>query len=47
MVQLYRRTAPSWEVARADALAMYKFSMLYLALLFVALALDRGLPFLP
>ena len=47
MVQLYARTAPSWEVARPDALSVYKFSMLYLALVFVALALARGLPFLP
>ena len=47
MVQLYAKTAPSWEVARPDALSVYKFSMLYLALVFVALALDRGLPFLP
>ncbi len=47
VVQLYAKTAPSWEVARPDALSVYKFSMLYLALVFVALALDRGLPFLP
>ena len=40
---LLRKTDPAADVARADALGLYKFSMLYLALVFLALVLDRSL----
>lgn len=39
-VQLLRETAPS-----GTAWGMYKYSLLYLALLFVAMGVDRALPF--
>ncbi len=45
MVQLYRQVDTEGEVARADTLALYKFSMLYLALIFLGLVLDRSLSF--
>ena len=43
MLNLLRRTGPAGDVARADALGLYKFTMLYLALVFLALVLDRSL----
>ncbi len=45
MLQLYRKAGPAQAVERQDALSLYKFSMLYLALVFLALVLDRSLPF--
>ena len=44
MAQLYvkgRQTPPGQNIERHDALAVYKFSMSYLALVMLALALDR------
>ena len=44
MAQLYvkgRQTLPGQNIERHDALAVYKFSMSYLALVMLALALDR------
>lgn len=41
--RLYRVVAAGQAVDRAVALPLYKFSMLYLALLFVAMSLDRAL----
>ena len=42
---LYRRIGEGQDVDRNDALALYKYSMLYLAVLFLTLAADRSLPF--
>jgi protoheme IX farnesyltransferase len=36
-VRLYQTLSPSW------TLSLYKYSMLYLALLFVAMAIDRAM----
>ena len=44
MGRLWQRSTPV--VTRADALSLYKFSMLYLALVFLALGLDRSLTLL-
>ena len=41
---LYRRTGEGRDVDRKEALALYKYSMLYLAVLFLTLAADRSLP---
>ena len=43
MAQLGRRAAAAGDVTRADCLGLYKFSMLYLALVFLSLGLDRSL----
>ena len=43
MLRLYRKVGPAQEVTRDDSLSLYKFSMLYLALVFLFLALDRSL----
>ena len=43
MARLYRKVGPAGDVTRADALGLYKYSMLYLALVFLALVLDRSL----
>ena len=43
MATLLRRAGPAGDVTRADALGLYKYSMLYLALVFLALVLDRSL----
>ncbi len=47
MAQLYvkgRQTPPGQNIERRDALAVYKFSMSYLALVMLALAIDRLIP---
>lgn len=44
MLQLYRKADAKQEVARPDALALYRYSMLYLALIFLVLVVDRSLP---
>lgn len=43
--QLYRKVTPNEEVNRQDALSVYKYSMSYLALFFLILAVDRILPY--
>lgn len=43
MAQLWRKVSPAQTVERQDALSVYKYSMLYLALIFVALVLDRSI----
>ena len=43
MATLYRKVGPAGDVTREDALGLYKYSMLYLALVFLALVLDRSL----
>lgn len=43
MATLLRKADPAGDVTRADALGLYKYSMLYLALVFLALVLDRSL----
>ena len=40
---LLRKAGQAGDVAREDALGMYRYSMLYLALLFLVLVLDRSL----
>ncbi len=44
MLHLYRQPDAGQEVSRPDALSLYKYSMLYLALIFLALVVDRSLP---
>lgn len=44
LFQFCRRVGPDEEVSRPNALSVYKYSMLYLALVFLALAVDRMLP---
>ena len=41
VVKLYRHVAVGQEVDRKEALSLYKYSMLYLALLFLSLVADR------
>ncbi len=43
MVKLYRQVDSGQEVDRKEALALYKYSMLYLALVFLILVVDRSL----
>lgn len=43
VVNLYRQVDVGQEVNRKDALTLYKYSMLYLALIFLILAADRSL----
>ena len=45
VVKLYRHVAVGQEVNRKEALSLYKYSMLYLALLFLTLVADRSLTF--
>ena len=45
VVKLYRQVEVEQEVNRKDALSLYKYSMLYLALLFLTLVADRSLTF--
>ena len=41
VVKLYRQVDVGQEVNRKDALSLYKYSMLYLALVFLTLVADR------
>ena len=43
VVKLYRQVGEGQEVGRKDALDLYKYSMLYLALVFLTLVADRSL----
>ncbi|MDE0461518.1 MAG: heme o synthase [Caldilineaceae bacterium] len=43
VVKLHRQVKEGYEVAREDALDLYKYSMLYLALIFLVLVADRTL----
>ena len=43
VVNLYRQVDVGQEVNRKEALSLYKYSMLYLALLFLTLVADRSL----
>lgn len=43
MAQLYLKVNPAQDVERQDALSVYKYSMLYLALIFLVLIIDRSL----
>lgn len=43
VVKLYRQVGEGQEVGRTDALDLYKYSMLYLALIFLVLVADRTL----
>jgi protoheme IX farnesyltransferase len=45
VVILHRQVDDDREVDRQEALSLYKYSMLYLALVFLALVADRSLPF--
>ena len=45
VVKLYRQVDVGQEVNRKEALSLYKYSMLYLALLFLTLVADRSLTF--
>ena len=43
VVKLYRHVEAGHEVNREEALSLYKYSMLYLALVFLVLVADRSL----
>lgn len=43
LIRLMRQTGMVQELDRSEALSLYKYSMLYLALVFLSLAADRGL----
>ena len=45
VIILHRQVDDDQEVDRQEALSLYKYSMLYLALVFLALVADRSLPF--
>lgn len=45
VITLHRQVEDDREVDRQEALSLYKYSMLYLALVFLALVADRSLPF--
>ena len=45
VVKLYRQVDVGQEVNRKDALSLYKYFMLYLALVFLTLVADRSLTF--
>ena len=45
VIILHRQVDDHREVDREEALSLYKYSMLYLALVFLALVADRSLPF--